>query len=133
MMGQGIAYVSAMSGIEVVLLDMNLEAAERGKGYSQKLLDKRVSKGSMTKEVKKADSHLIVLKGNLAPEGSVAKITGKEGLHFKGTARVYASEENALTGILNGEVVAGEVIVIRYEGPKGGPGMREMLSLCLSS
>jgi dihydroxy-acid dehydratase len=76
----------------------------------------------------KADSHLIVLKGNLAPEGSVAKITGKEGLHFKGTARVYASEENALTGILNGEVVAGEVIVIRYEGPKGGPGMREMLS-----
>ena len=76
----------------------------------------------------KADSHLIVLKGNLAPEGSVAKITGKEGLYFQGTARVYASEENALTGILNGEVLAGEVIVIRYEGPKGGPGMREMLS-----
>ncbi len=76
----------------------------------------------------KADSHLIVLKGNLAPEGSVAKITGKEGLHFKGTARVYAGEEAALQGILNGEVVAGDVIVIRYEGPKGGPGMREMLS-----
>ena len=76
----------------------------------------------------KPDSHLIVLKGNLAPEGSVAKITGKEGLYFQGNARVYASEEDALTGILNGEVVAKDVIVIRYEGPKGGPGMREMLS-----
>jgi dihydroxy-acid dehydratase len=76
----------------------------------------------------KADSHLIVLKGNLAPEGSMAKITGKEGLYFQGNARVYASEEEALQGILNGEVVAKDVIVIRYEGPKGGPGMREMLS-----
>ena len=76
----------------------------------------------------KKDSHLVVLKGNLAPEGSVAKITGKEGLRFEGTARVYAGEEDALQGILNGEVKAGEVIVIRYEGPKGGPGMREMLS-----
>jgi dihydroxy-acid dehydratase len=76
----------------------------------------------------KADSHLIVLKGNLAPEGSMAKITGKEGLYFQGNARVYASEEDALQGILNGEVVAKDVIVIRYEGPKGGPGMREMLS-----
>ncbi len=76
----------------------------------------------------KADSHLIVLKGNLAPEGSMAKITGKEGLFFQGNARVYASEEDALQGILNGEVVAKDVIVIRYEGPKGGPGMREMLS-----
>ena len=76
----------------------------------------------------KADSHLIVLKGNLAPEGSMAKITGKEGLYFQGNARVYGSEEEALTGILNGEVVAKDVIVIRYEGPKGGPGMREMLS-----
>ncbi|MBK8327562.1 MAG: dihydroxy-acid dehydratase [Moraxellaceae bacterium] len=76
----------------------------------------------------KPDSHLIVLKGNLAPEGSVAKITGKEGLYFQGNARVYGSEEDALTGILNGEVVAKDVIVIRYEGPKGGPGMREMLS-----
>ncbi|MCP5177640.1 MAG: dihydroxy-acid dehydratase [Moraxellaceae bacterium] len=76
----------------------------------------------------KPDSHLIVLKGNLAPEGSMAKITGKEGLFFEGNARVYASEEDALQGILNGEVVAKDVIVIRYEGPKGGPGMREMLS-----
>ena len=58
----------------------------------------------------------------------MAKITGKEGLFFQGNARVYASEEDALQGILNGEVVAKDVIVIRYEGPKGGPGMREMLS-----
>jgi dihydroxy-acid dehydratase len=76
----------------------------------------------------KKDSHLVVLNGNLAPTGAVAKITGKEGLRFEGRARVYAGEESALTGILNGEVRAGEVIVIRYEGPKGGPGMPEMLS-----
>lgn len=76
----------------------------------------------------KKDSHLVVLHGNLSPTGAVAKITGKEGLRFEGTARVYHGEEGALAGILNGEVQAGDVIVIRYEGPKGGPGMREMLS-----
>jgi len=76
----------------------------------------------------KKDSHLVILNGNLAPTGAVAKITGKEGLRFEGTARVYHGEEGALAGILNGEVKAGDVIVIRYEGPKGGPGMREMLS-----
>ncbi|WP_223463351.1 MULTISPECIES: dihydroxy-acid dehydratase [unclassified Pseudomonas] len=76
----------------------------------------------------KKDSHLVILRGNLSPGGSVAKITGKEGLRFEGTARVYHGEEGALAGILNGEVQPGEVIVIRYEGPKGGPGMREMLS-----
>ncbi|WP_095057727.1 dihydroxy-acid dehydratase [Pseudomonas sp. Irchel s3f7] len=76
----------------------------------------------------KKDSHLVVLHGNLSPTGAVAKITGKEGLRFEGTARVYHGEEGALAGILNGEVQPGEVIVIRYEGPKGGPGMREMLS-----
>jgi dihydroxy-acid dehydratase len=76
----------------------------------------------------KRDSHLVILRGNLAPEGAVAKITGKEGLHFSGTARVFDSEEAALSGILDGKVVAGDVVVIRYEGPKGGPGMREMLS-----
>jgi len=76
----------------------------------------------------KKDSHLVVLHGNLSPTGAVAKITGKEGLRFEGTARVYHGEEGALAGILNGEVKPGEVIVIRYEGPKGGPGMREMLS-----
>ncbi|KPU58536.1 dihydroxy-acid dehydratase [Pseudomonas fluorescens] len=76
----------------------------------------------------KKDSHLVILRGNLSPNGAVAKITGKEGLRFEGTARVYHGEEGALAGILNGEVQPGEVIVIRYEGPKGGPGMREMLS-----
>ena len=76
----------------------------------------------------KKDSHLVVLYGNLAPEGAVAKITGKEGLRFTGTARVFDSEEESLKGILGGKVKAGDVVVIRYEGPKGGPGMREMLS-----
>ncbi len=76
----------------------------------------------------KKDSHLVVLYGNLAPNGAVAKITGKEGLHFTGTAKVFDAEEAALQSILNGDIVKGDVIVIRYEGPKGGPGMREMLS-----
>ena len=76
----------------------------------------------------KPDSHLVVLYGNLAPTGAVAKITGKEGLCFKGRARTFASEEQALESILNGTVVKGDVVVIRYEGPQGGPGMREMLS-----
>ncbi|QJD29931.1 dihydroxy-acid dehydratase [Methylococcus geothermalis] len=76
----------------------------------------------------KKDSHLVILKGNLAPAGAVAKITGKEGLSFTGTARVFDCEEQALHAILDGTVVKGDVIVIRYEGPKGGPGMREMLS-----
>ena len=76
----------------------------------------------------KADSHLRILYGNLAPEGAVAKITGKEGLRFSGKAIVYESEEDSLRGILDGEVEAGHVIVIRNEGPVGGPGMREMLS-----
>ena len=76
----------------------------------------------------KKDSHLVVLYGNLAPEGAVAKITGKEGVRFTGKARVFDSEEAALAGILGGKVRAGDVVVIRYEGPRGGPGMREMLS-----
>jgi len=76
----------------------------------------------------KPDSHLVVLYGNLAPEGSVAKITGKEGLSFTGRARVFDGEEASVQAILDGKVVAGDVVVIRYEGPKGGPGMREMLS-----
>jgi dihydroxy-acid dehydratase len=76
----------------------------------------------------KADSHLAVLYGNLAPEGAVAKITGKEGLRFEGSAKVFHSEEEALQAILDGKVVKGDVVVIRYEGPKGAPGMREMLS-----
>lgn len=76
----------------------------------------------------KPESHLRILYGNLAPEGSVAKITGKEGLSFTGTAKVFHSEEQSLERILAGDVNAGDVVVIRYEGPKGGPGMREMLS-----
>tara|TARA_R110002110_G_scaffold409480_1_gene631842 strand:+ start:9673 stop:11346 length:1674 start_codon:yes stop_codon:yes gene_type:complete len=76
----------------------------------------------------KRNSHLMILRGNLAPEGAVAKITGKEGLRFAGTARVFHSEEEALQAILDGRVVKGDVLVIRYEGPRGGPGMREMLS-----
>lgn len=75
----------------------------------------------------KKDSHLVVLKGNLSPTGAVAKITGKEGLYFEGPARVFEGEEGAMRGILEGEVQEGEVVVIRGEGPKGGPGMREML------
>src|SRR6185369_1891889 len=76
----------------------------------------------------KKDSHLVIFYGNLAPEGAVAKITGKEGLCFTGRARVYNSEEQALTAILDGTIVKGDVVVIRFEGPRGGPGMREMLS-----
>ncbi len=76
----------------------------------------------------KKDSHLAILYGNLAVDGAVAKITGKEGLVFTGKAKVFDAEEQALQSILNGEIVKGDVIVIRYEGPKGGPGMREMLS-----
>jgi len=76
----------------------------------------------------KSDSHLAILYGNLAPEGSVAKISGKEGLRFEGSARVFHSEEEALQAILDDTVTSGDVIVVRYEGPKGGPGMREMLS-----
>ncbi len=76
----------------------------------------------------KEDSHLRILYGNLAPTGSVAKITGKEGTRFTGRARVFHSEEEAQDRIIDGTVVAGDVLVIRYEGPKGGPGMREMLT-----
>ncbi len=76
----------------------------------------------------KPEGHLVVLYGNLAKTGAVAKITGKEGLRFTGKARVFDGEERALERILDGTVVAGDVVVIRYEGPRGGPGMREMLS-----
>ncbi|MCH4248727.1 MAG: dihydroxy-acid dehydratase [Acinetobacter populi] len=75
----------------------------------------------------KKDSHLIVIKGNLSPTGAVAKITGKEGLYFEGPARVFEGEIGAMRGILDGQVQPGEVVVIRGEGPKGGPGMPEML------
>ncbi len=76
----------------------------------------------------KKTGHLQILKGNLAPEGSVAKITGKEGLKFTGPARVYDSEEDMLKGLEDGKITKGDVVIIRYEGPKGGPGMPEMLT-----
>jgi dihydroxy-acid dehydratase len=77
----------------------------------------------------KKTGHLQILYGNLASEGAVAKITGKEGTRFSGPAKVFDSEEACLEGIEKGKVVSGDVVVIRYEGPKGGPGMREMLSV----
>lgn len=81
----------------------------------------------LDKPIKK-DSHLVILYGNLAPQGAVAKISGKEGEKFTGKAKVFESEEKALTAILSDKIKKGDVIVIRYEGPRGGPGMREMLS-----
>lgn len=83
-----------------------------------KLLDKPI----------KQTGHIQILRGNLAPDGAVAKITGKEGERFSGPARVYDSEEGMLAGLEAGEISPGDVIVIRYEGPKGGPGMPEMLT-----
>ncbi len=76
----------------------------------------------------KKDGHIRILRGNLAPEGSVAKITGKEGTHFEGIAKVYDSEEDMLHGLEAKQIAKGDVIIIRYEGPKGGPGMPEMLT-----
>ncbi|MEE3279811.1 MAG: dihydroxy-acid dehydratase [Pseudomonadota bacterium] len=76
----------------------------------------------------KQDSHLVVLYGNVAPDGAVAKITGHEGLSFTGTARTFHGEEAAMQAIMDGTVQTGDVVVLRYEGPRGGPGMREMLS-----
>ena len=76
----------------------------------------------------KPTGHIQILKGNLAPGGSVAKITGKEGLRFSGPARVFDSEEDMLKGLEQKKIQKGDVVVIRYEGPKGGPGMPEMLT-----
>ena len=73
--------------------------------------------------------HLRVLRGSLAPDGAVAKITGKEGVRFRGPARVFDREEAALAALERGDVRAGDVVVIRYEGPRGGPGMPEMLTI----
>jgi len=81
----------------------------------------------LTNPIKK-DSHLVVLYGNVAPDGAVAKITGHEGLSFTGTARTFHGEEAAMQAIMDGTVQTGDVVVLRYEGPRGGPGMREMLS-----
>ena len=100
--------------------------AENLAGYPDYPADQEVIK-PLSNPIKK-DGHLVICYGNLAKEGGVGKITGKEGEQFSGNARVFDSEEEALKRILDGTVVKGDVIVIRYEGPKGGPGMREMLS-----
>jgi dihydroxy-acid dehydratase len=84
--------------------------------------------GPVSEPVKRS-GHIRILHGNLAPEGAVAKITGKEGLTFTGPARVFDAEEDCLVGLQKGAVKPGDVIVIRYEGPKGGPGMPEMLKI----
>ncbi|MGD2020986.1 MAG: dihydroxy-acid dehydratase, partial [Thiohalocapsa sp.] len=80
----------------------------------------------VTKPIKET-AHIQILRGNLAPEGAVAKITGKEGLQFQGPARVFDAEEDMLHALEDGKIQKGDVVVIRYEGPKGGPGMPEML------
>ena len=76
----------------------------------------------------KPTGHLRILRGNLAPEGAVAKITGKEGLVFSGTANIFDAEEDMIAGLEAGKIKKGDVVIIRYEGPKGGPGMPEMLT-----
>ena len=76
----------------------------------------------------KATGHIQILRGNLAPEGAVAKITGKEGLQFSGPAKVFDSEEDMLHALEEKKITKGDVVIIRYEGPKGGPGMPEMLT-----
>ena len=101
-------------------LEENLDSV---KAYSK---DQNIIK-NFNDPVKK-DSHLRILYGNLAPEGAVAKISGKEGTLFKGKAKPYDSEEQAMKAIMEGKINEGDVVIIRYEGPKGGPGMREMLS-----
>eukprot|EP01059_Diplonema_ambulator_P011749 TRINITY_DN2178_c0_g1_i1.p1 TRINITY_DN2178_c0_g1~~TRINITY_DN2178_c0_g1_i1.p1 ORF type:complete len:595 (+),score=230.23 TRINITY_DN2178_c0_g1_i1:2166-3950(+) len=96
-------------------------AKEKGLKEGQKII-------TTVQEPIKETAHIRMLFGNLAPEGSVAKITGKEGLRFEGPALVYDCEEEMLESLEKGEVKAGAVIIIRYEGPKGGPGMPEMLT-----
>src|SRR5205814_7239442 len=76
----------------------------------------------------KKSGHIRILRGNLAPQGAVAKITGKEGLKFSGPAKCYDSEELMLAALEQQKIVKGDVVIIRYEGPKGGPGMPEMLT-----
>jgi dihydroxy-acid dehydratase len=77
----------------------------------------------------KASGHIRIMRGNFCPDGAVAKITGKEGLRFSGPARCFDSEETATYAAHSGGIQPGDVVVVRYEGPRGGPGMREMLSL----
>src|SRR5437870_13158563 len=128
--------VGGVPGVMKALLDEKLLNGDcltvTGKTVSENLKDLPGLKAGqqivrpLSNPIKKT-GHIRILKGNLAPEGSVAKITGKEGLKFSGPAKVYDSEEDMLHAIERKEIQKGEVIVIRYEGPKGGPGMLEML------
>jgi dihydroxy-acid dehydratase len=102
-------------------IEENLEN-EKDLSEGQKIIS------SLSDPIKKT-GHIQILYGNLAKEGAVAKITGKEGLKFSGPARVFNSEEETLTALEQKKITSGDVVVIRYEGPKGGPGMREMLSV----
>ena len=132
-----LAKIGGVSPVMRLLLDKGLLHGEcltsTGKTLAENLVD--VKPYGLEQDVIrpleapiKKDGHLVILYGNLAPQGAVAKISGKEGLSFRGKARVFHSEEKALERILDGSVKKGDVIVIRYEGPKGGPGMREMLA-----
>ena len=106
-----------------------------GKTVAENLADAREFPGTKQKVIfpldatyAKADHHINILHGNLAPEGSVLKLSGKTLDHHTGPARVFDTEDDAMEAILNGSIVKGDVVIIRYEGPKGGPGMREMLA-----
>lgn len=130
--------VGGVPGVQKLLLDEGLLNGHcmtvTGKTLAENLAEIDPLKSEqkvicpLSRPIKKT-GHLQILYGNLASEGAVAKITGKEGLSFSGPAKVYDSEEECLEGVQGGSVVAGDVVVIRYEGPKGGPGMREMLSI----
>lgn len=134
---QRLVEIGGVTPLMKMLLDKGLLHGDcltvTGKTLAQNLRGvKRYPKGQEVvlsfKNPVKREGHLVILYGNLAPEGAVAKITGKEGTRFTGKARVFPSEEQALKRILDGTVKKGDVLVLRYEGPKGGPGMREMLS-----
>jgi len=136
----GMAHLSRVGGLQPLLkmlLDAGLLHGDcltvTGKTMAENLRDVQPYPADqdivrpLAKPLKK-DSHIRILYGNLAPTGAVAKITGQEGTRFSGKAIVFESEENALKAILDGRVKAGHVIVVRNEGPVGGPGMREMLA-----
>ncbi len=129
--------VGGVPGVMKYLLDENLldgsQMTVTGKTIAENVADAAPLEATQTIVAKLEDSvksrgHISILRGNLAPEGAVGKITGKEGLRFSGPARVFDSEEDMLAGLEEGKIASGDVIVIRYEGPKGGPGMPEMLT-----
>lgn len=129
--------VGGVPGVMKYLLDENLldgsQMTVTGKTIAENVADAAPLEATQTIVAKLEDSvksrgHISILRGNLAPGGAVGKITGKEGLRFSGPARVFDSEEDMLAGLEQGQITSGDVIVIRYEGPKGGPGMPEMLT-----